>query len=105
MLDQPRTDVILGSGRCRPAVKLARCLIRLYVSYAGSFQPVTVEEPAKRSANDRNQLDQPRGTKCDQRLDTEEEPAVRHEGLSVGQVTPTRDPVFLLVVIPINTGT
>ena len=33
------------------------------------------------------QPDKPRGTKRDRRLDTKEEPAVRHEERSVGQVT------------------
>ena len=48
------------------------------------------------------QSDQPRGTKCDQRPDTKEEPAVRRESLSVEQVTPTPDPVFKFVSIPVD---
>ena len=47
------TDVILGSVRRTLTGKIGSCLIRLYVLCAGSFLPVTVEEPATRSANDR----------------------------------------------------
>ena len=50
------------------------------------------------SAKDRPARSTPWG-KCDQRLDTKEAPAVRHEELSVEQVTPPRDPVFLLIFI------
>ena len=60
---------------------------------------VTVEEQEKMSQLTTVQPDQPRGTKYHQRLDTKEEPAVRHEELSVGHVTPTRDPVFLVIFI------
>ena len=63
----------------------------------GSFLSVTVEEPAKRLTT--VQPDQPRGTKCDERLDMKEELAVRHQELSVGQVTPTRDLVFVVLFI------
>ena len=38
-----------------------------------------------------------REDKARSRLDTKQEPAVRHEELSVGQATPTRDPVFLFI--------
>ena len=47
------TDVILGSVRRALTGNIGSCLIRLYVSCAGSFLPVTVEKPATRSANDR----------------------------------------------------
>ena len=48
------------------------------------------------------QSDQPRGTKCDQRPDTKEEPAVRRESLSVDHVTPTPDPVFQFMFTPVD---
>ena len=46
------------------------------------------------------QSDQPRRTKCDHRLDTKNEPAARHEELSVGHVIPTRDGGIVMVLIP-----
>ena len=41
-------------------------------------------------------------TKCDQRLDTKEEPTVRHEELSVGHVIPTRDREMVMASIYCN---
>ena len=97
----PTTDVILGPGRRTrpPTVKLGGCLFRQSAQCVVCrlfFLPVTVEELAKRSHNDRPARSTP-WDKCNQRLDTKEEEAVRHQALSVGQVTPTRDPVFLFV--------
>ena len=40
-----------------------------------------------------------RMTKCDQRLDTKEEPTVRHEELSVRNIIPTRDIYIVLEVL------
>lgn len=45
------------------------------------------------------QPNQARGTKFDQRIHTKEEPVVRHEELSAGQVRSTRDREMAMVFI------
>ena len=73
----------------KPALRVSRFFV-----VCGLF-PVRNRRRASEDVGETVQPDQTRGAKCDQRLPTTEEPAVRHEELSVGQETLTRDHVLL----------